>query len=330
MLPLIGARLVAEVPDLVPRGFLEDVMRAMNRARAQNMALDAATVQVTRALAESGIPALPLKGPRLAEAAHGDLGLRSSNDIDLLVPTEALDQSVALLRTEGYEAPTDPIIARGLPHLHYELRHPTGPSVELHWRVHWYEERFSADLLRAARPDESGVLTATSAGLAACLLLFLARDGLHGLRMTADIAAWNDSGRGALGAGALDETCREYPALARPLEAAARVAERFSGVPRAAWLSPPASDDRRIGLACRLADWSGEGDRDQMKANISLVDGLLAPRGGSPAFMRRQVFTTEEARWPVHSTKMLARYALGLAQARYRMRTPAPISSVAV
>jgi hypothetical protein len=37
----------------------------------------------------------------------------------------------------------------------------------------------------------------------------------------------------------------------------------------------------------RLGNWEGAGDRDQVSANITLVDWLVTPRSGWPEFVRR-------------------------------------------
>ncbi|MGZ4330333.1 MAG: hypothetical protein ACXVXL_20250 [Solirubrobacteraceae bacterium] len=68
------------------------------------------------------------------------------------------------------------------------------PRVELHWRVHWYEDRFAADALEPAeRPVARAPLRMLPADGLATLTLIYARDGLSGLRTPADIAAWWDT-----------------------------------------------------------------------------------------------------------------------------------------
>ena len=54
-----------------------------------------------------------------------------------------------------------------LPPLHETLTHSTLPRVELHWRAHWYEDRFAADALqRAERPDAGAPLRMLPGGRA--------------------------------------------------------------------------------------------------------------------------------------------------------------------
>src|SRR4029079_8012665 len=77
-----------------------------------------------------------------------------------------------------------------LPRLHRELFHETLPPLELHWRIHWYEESFAAAALARAQPTNEGWRRLQPADELASLLLFLARDGFAGLRQTVDVAAW--------------------------------------------------------------------------------------------------------------------------------------------
>ena len=153
------------------------------------------------------------------------------------------------------------------------------------------------------------------------------------MRHAADIAAWGDHHE-AFGAtaGLLDEHAAAYPDITSALRAAAIGAERHAGVPARALLSGVDHLDRRERLAVALADWAAEGDRDQLAANIALVDGLLAPGGRLVEFVRRQLLrpassltaATEPA--PVgiaalrvealHAIKTLARFGLALRRVR--------------
>jgi hypothetical protein len=266
-------------------------------------------------LDRAGIRALGLKGPGLAEAAHGDPGLRISGDVDLLVAPEDLHRASELLVAEGYERPTDPLGPGGLPHLHLEMRHPAAPSVELHWRVHWHETAFSRDLL--ADPS------AANAG--AALLLFYARDGFYGLRLAADVAAWHDRHAAGLpAAGLLDEHAGRDPELARTWRAAAAAAARTAGIPATAWLSAPGPLDRGERLAVRLANWSWSGDPDQLAANIWLVDALLAPPGQRVQWTMRMLDSAPGGRRIPHAAKVWSRNAAALWRVRRRSWTPAP------
>jgi hypothetical protein len=299
-------------------GFRAVVTRSRTAARAQGLAVEAATRRVVELLADRGIAALPLKGPFLAAAVHGDIGLRETADVDILVAAEQLDAAARALVAVGFTPPVEHRRHDGLPDLHFILRHPTLPEVELHWRLHWYERSFAGDMLARARPADDGLLRADPRDLAASLLLFYARDGFHGMRMAADIAAWSDSHRARLEPAFLAGHARSYPELAPALTSGAIAAERLTGVPALEWLGDAAASGRRIELAVRMADWRQDHDRDQMAATISLIGGLLGPRGSARDFARRELRTPSNAptATAAHAIKMCSRYTLALWRVR--------------
>lgn len=317
LLPLIGTRAIETAPELVPESFNAAVDLGVTSARAQGMALEHVARQIVETLGDRDIRAMPLKGPHLAAEAHGDIGLREAIDVDVLVSPEDLDGAVDVLVASGFERPHDVRRRDGLPDLHFGLGHPDLPRVEVHWRVHWYERDFSRDMLRRAR-SHGGVLGPAPEDLATSLLLFYARDGLLGVRLAADIAAWWDRQSDALPDAFLEEHVRAYPALAPALTAAAIAAEQVVGVPALRWLGSSAKPGHRVAMATRLMDWTQAGDLDQLHANVSLVGGLLGPPGSGRDFARRELFPADVAvsERAAHSAKRLARYALALWRVR--------------
>jgi hypothetical protein len=314
LLPLVGSRAVDAGDELVPESFRSAVGAARAVARARGLAVEGATRRVVAALADNAIRALPLKGPLLAAEAHGDIGLRQTEDVDILVAREDLGPAVGVLRAAGFAPPSDPLRAGGLPDLHFELHHPELPTVELHWRVHWHERVFSERLLARAVPEADGLLRAQADDLVASLLLFYARDGFHGVRMASDLAGWWDRHGDDLPGRFLEPHARRHPELAPSFSAAAIAAERVTGVPARGWLGAAAVGGRRVAAAARLADWAQNGDRDQLAANISLAGALLGPRGSAPDFARRELSLPRAGPTAnaTHAGKLCARYAIAL------------------
>lgn len=322
LLPLIGSRAIAVEGASVPDTFRRAVLDARAAARAHGLAVEWSTRRTVALLAGRGISALPLKGPVLGQEAYDDLGLRPTADIDLLLHRDQLDAAVGLLLEQGFAPPTDPRRPDGLPELHWVMAHPGFPPVELHWRVHWYETQFSEDMLARASPGCDDILRPETADLVASLLLFYARDGFYGVRFAADLAAWWDRHGRALPPGFLEPYPRRYPELGPALTAAARVAEAVAGVPAVSWLGNASVPTRRVALATRLADWTQHGDPDQLRANVSLVGGLLGPPGSGPEFVRRELLEKATGRRAtvVHCVKTGGRYVLAL----WRARRPGP------
>lgn len=326
LLPLIGTRAIEVTADRCPAEFGEAVATALAAARARGLAIEAETRDLCARLDERGIAALPLKGPLLAAAVHGDLGLRETADVDLLVAPAHLHEAARLLEERDYRAAGDPLRANGLPDLHLRMDHPARATVELHWRVHWYERGFSAAMLERAAPAPDGLRRPRSDDLAVSLLLFYARDGFHGVRLAADLAAWSDRHAARLPGAFLEPYARRHPQIAPALTAAATAAERVTGVPARSWLGGAVPSGRRALLAARLADWTQLGERDQLAANISLADVLLAPPGSTATAVGRQLRPRSGAVTP-HAAKMLARYAGTLWRLRRGRRwAEAPVS----
>jgi hypothetical protein len=333
LLPLIGSRAIEAGGDLVPDAFRGAVEQALAAGRARALAFEWAVRQIAGWLAEAGIRVLPLKGPLLADEAHGDPGVRATSDVDLLVATEDLDAAGAVLVEHGYSPPTDRRRANGLPDLHLTLLHPKLPQAEVHWRIHWDERGLSPWLLARAAPGADGLLRARPDDLVASLLLFHARDGFQGIRPVADLAAWWERHGHELPPAFLEQHVRRHPELAMAFSAAARAVEDVVALPATSWLGDAAVGGRRVAMATRLADWAQYGDRQQLRANMSLVSGLLGPPRSARPFVRRELLSygSGAAARAAHVAKMCGRYVLGLwGIRRGRSWMPAPMGDAHV
>jgi hypothetical protein len=327
---LLGRRALAAAPGVLPASFEAAVEGAARANHGRALALYALAEHVVGRLEAAGIRALPLKGPFLSRRVHGDYASRMVNDLDLLVDRARLDEAVAVVSELGYRA--DPLDHDGPPELHHTMRDPAGrlARIELHRRIHWYEDEFSRHMLERSERGSDGFLEARPDDELASLLLYYARDGFYGLRAAADVAAWWDVHGPTVSAPPLERHWELYPALRRPLAAAAAAAERLVGLPAARVLPGGASRrPRRARLAIRVGSWTGVGEYDQLASDITLVDVLLSPPGGLLAALRRHVLlppgrvettyglpagrSMRRAGWRLlHPPKMAARYMLGV------------------
>jgi hypothetical protein len=327
LLTTLGPRIVAL--GGVEAEFEREVGAALEAGRRHGTFLALTGARIGAMLSAAGIVAAPLKGPTLSEALYGDPGRRLSGDVDLLVDPDRLGDAARVVQSLGYDAPTDFVYPSGLPQLHLALLHAGDelPPVELHWRIHWYEDRFARERLLPAPGEASAGWRPEPAAELASLLLFYVRDGFVDLRLATDLGAWWDAFGAGLEDGGLEEIVASYPRLARALTVAATVAETVVGLPAARLFAAPRRLLRRDRLAIRLADPNPRVPRSQLHADISLVDGLLTPTADLGDFARRQVFLPREvfrqyarhadfrARSPFdYSLRVLAR--LGVAGAR--------------
>ena len=250
--------------------------------------------RVLERLTQAGISAASLKGPDLAQRIYGDLALRPSSDVDVLVDPDRLHEAVAVVQALGY-GPRPSFDAPWLAELHHQLVHPTEamPVVEVHWRAEWYSSfagvgGFARSALERSRPDAVGVgRRIEPADELALLLLIYARDCLVGLRLPADIAAWWDIYGPDVAGGALQALVEADPPLAVPLAAAALTCERLVGLPAGQILDTAPARVARGRLAMRLADPFL--DEPAARSTSSLVDGLLSSRRTLLPFIRRRV-----------------------------------------
>lgn len=274
------------------------------------------------------MPTLVLKGPLQARRLHGDVGYRMSNDVDLLVAKNHLGPAAVVLADFGYTLEPTPVRSHGLPDIHTVLKTATGglPRIDLHWRIHWYEDEFSWRLLVGSRMEGAFRQPEPDDDLAA-LMLFYARDGFFGLRAPVDIAAW--FGRYPVDEGpVLERHWQTYPGLRRAFTGAALATERAVGVPAGLLAPTPRRGGRAPRLAANLASWNQVGDLDQLRANVAVVDALLSPPRELHRFLRRELFVTGReigsinrlpvsSRWriaamrPVHAAKAAVRQVVG-------------------
>ncbi len=344
VLALLGRRLEQLVGDALPDGFRARIEAHVADAQRQGVAQELLTVRLLAALEAAGVRALPLKGPLLGERLHGDAGARLSADVDVLVAHEQLAHAEQVVRGLGWrlEPPREPGDA-ATPVLHERLVHPQGlPDVELHWRVHWYEARFSAELLARSAAGADGWLVPRPDDELAMLLLLYARDGFAGLRLACDVAAWWDRYGAELGPDGVGGPAAAHPATARALATATVVAERLVGLP-AERVLPRAQLAPASRGALRLVNWSLRGVEEQISANVSLADWLMAPSGQWRALARRNVLLSRRelrTRWPraaatgggrlrlrvVHAARVAGRYSIAT-WTLLRGRTWAPLPS---
>lgn len=339
LLPTLGPRIIELAGGRASDSFEVEVSRSIEAGRRHGAVLQLVSLRAIAMLADAGIRSVPLKGPLMGEAIYGDPGRRPSSDIDLLVAPGQLRAAVEVVRELGYGAPTDYVDANGLPLLHFLLVHERGelPPMELHWRVHWYEQRFASERLLPPAVEPLGEWRPEPAAELAALLLFYARDGFVDLRLATDLSAWWEAYGSQLPADALSRLLRDYPPLARAILAGVRAAERIVGLPTAQIISHMPRLDLRVRMAVRLANPHPRSSRSQVYADVGLIDGLLMPRGGFSAFMRRNVLPPPEVldqqarhaarqrtRSPLgRGAGVLARYGLTIARL---MRAPETLS----
>jgi Uncharacterised nucleotidyltransferase len=297
LLTVLGPRIIELTKAPVDAGFAASVEHAVDAGRRHSAFLQLVSLRIMAMFADADIRSAALKGPLMGEALYGDPGRRLSTDIDLLVSAEQLPAAVEIVRGLGYGAPTDCVSEQGLPQLHFMLVHERRelPAVELHWRVHWYEQIFARERLLPPAVDPRGEWRPNPADQLAALLLFYARDGFVDLRLATDLSGWWDRYGADLRSDEVAELLGAYPALRRVLIAAVDAAEKTVGLPASQVLgNAPNKLGLRERMAVRLTNPNPHSSRAQLYADTGLIDGLLMPAGGFGAFVRRHVLPPPE------------------------------------
>jgi hypothetical protein len=140
LVPIVARAVLDHAADCVSAQTLEFMQRLyLANTREAGRRADHLVV-LLETLKQAGIPALPLKGPVLAQSAYGDLGLRTSDDLDVLVKEKDALVAIDALRHRGFEL-KDPVsstqmatILRFSCELTLVSRGAPAP-VELHWSI---------------------------------------------------------------------------------------------------------------------------------------------------------------------------------------------------
>ena len=125
---------------LIPVFVMQQLAHLYKRNTFQMLHLSAEMEAVHQLFTDNDIRLLFLKGPVLAESLYGDISLRTSSDLDFLIPIEQLSEAEQLVTNLGYVK--DDYIETILNdwrwrHHHVTYFHPNkGIKLEIHWRLH--------------------------------------------------------------------------------------------------------------------------------------------------------------------------------------------------
>jgi hypothetical protein len=107
MLPLLAETLRAESPAAIPPAVMADLASRLEKLHVRNRHLAHELLRLHRLAAAARVTFLSYKGPLLATAVYGDLGLRQFADLDLLVDESSFAESEAFFTAHGYRRVRD-------------------------------------------------------------------------------------------------------------------------------------------------------------------------------------------------------------------------------
>lgn len=138
--PLIYLKLKNVDKELIPAQVLQNLHSDYIRNTFQMLHLSGEMETMCKTFNENGIRALMLKGPVLADALYGDISLRTSKDLDILIEYDDVEKVETILSHHGYKLKSKFLRVLNeskwkVHHINYV--HPQKKiEIELHWRLH--------------------------------------------------------------------------------------------------------------------------------------------------------------------------------------------------
>ncbi|MDH2363756.1 nucleotidyltransferase domain-containing protein [Priestia megaterium] len=137
--PLIYVKLKDLNEELVPKQVIAALYESYRHNTFQMLQLSGEMESINRLFNNNHIKVLFLKGPIIANDLYGDISLRTSKDLDLLIAKEDLDKANEILLQMGYtREKTSTILNEKKWRKHHVIYfHPKKKTeIEIHWRLH--------------------------------------------------------------------------------------------------------------------------------------------------------------------------------------------------
>src|SRR5947209_14530389 len=140
VIPLLYSGLSSFPGRLFPAGELENLKKRFEQNALRNLAMTAELRGILSSLESKAIPAIPYKGPVLAEMVYGSISLRQFLDLDILVRKSDVSAVSEILRSRGYAPQFELSLEQQSAYLEAECellfqRERDGIIVEVHWDV---------------------------------------------------------------------------------------------------------------------------------------------------------------------------------------------------
>jgi hypothetical protein len=204
ILPTVYRNLSTHAPELVPPSALARLKQRTELNRQRILQILAELSRLSQLFEQKGIQLCALKGPLLSQHLFGDVSLRTSRDLDLLIRPEAVAQSEALLLAHGYQRryPAVPLTPRQWQMYQQEWHDlsyylpKNHVLVELHWAVaspNLVSFQEAGNMLSRARPTAlagASIDTLSKEDLPAYLLIHGSRHSWARLKWLVDFVVW--------------------------------------------------------------------------------------------------------------------------------------------
>ncbi|OIK07995.1 nucleotidyltransferase family protein [Bacillus sp. MUM 13] len=136
--PIIYSNLKKLDETVIPQFVIQSLYQGYQRNTINMLALCREMEQISNLFMENDIPLLFLKGTVIAADIYGDISLRTSKDLDILIPVNTLQKADKLLMSCGFKKTSEPhILNEGKWRIHHTVYfHPErNIQLEIHWRL---------------------------------------------------------------------------------------------------------------------------------------------------------------------------------------------------
>ncbi|MFA1508061.1 nucleotidyltransferase family protein [Priestia aryabhattai] len=137
--PLVYLKLKEVIPDMTPVYVLQALEVEYKKNTFKMLHLTGEMGRISDLFTGNHVRSLFLKGPVVAYDLYGDISLRTSKDLDILIPETDLVKAETVLLKEGYKKEkVDTVLnERKWRYHHIAYFHPKKKiQIEIHWRLH--------------------------------------------------------------------------------------------------------------------------------------------------------------------------------------------------
>jgi hypothetical protein len=334
----------AAIPDDCALALQDETIAIGARALARARQL----AELASVLARDEVRALAFKGPTLSLAAYGNVGVRESVDLDIVVLPRDLDRARDTLRAAGYVSRTrmspaqERTLQRSFGHFTY-VREGTPASGELHWR-------FAAPRYPWSLPPEQVLSRSRSIVIAGAQVAVaeptdeLLLQAMHGVRHQWECLEWLVAFERLMRVATVDQRTLVERARAngsrRALAVSVRLANDLLGAPLSPRLDAISRDGTTVALAGEIvrgianaADAGELPTQQPYSFNQRMMDGT----GARARYLALSVFAPTVREWelvrlpdglrllyyPVRLLRVLVLQPIRFARAAFRrLRAP--------
>ena len=154
LLPLLHKHLTEAATDSIRPDVLKEISQSNRESALRGLFLTAELLRILDVFRQRGIPAIPYKGPVLAQRAYGSSSLRQFEDLDIVTPQRFMPTVYDAMQSLDYRArlPRECFVTEGsqaIPGEYVFVHRANGAMVELH--TEWTLRHFPV------RPDMEAV-----------------------------------------------------------------------------------------------------------------------------------------------------------------------------